>query len=51
MQSDIPSKIDADLHFDMLVLGAGPGGYSAAFRCADLGMKTALVERYPALVS
>ena len=33
----------------MLVLGAGPGGYSAAFRAADLGMKTVLVERYPAL--
>ncbi len=33
----------------MLVLGAGPGGYSAAFRSADLGMKTILVERYPTL--
>jgi dihydrolipoamide dehydrogenase len=33
----------------MLVLGAGPGGYSAAFRSADLGMKTALVERYATL--
>jgi len=31
------------------VLGAGPGGYSAAFRSADLGMKTVLVERYPTL--
>ncbi|MBI1942093.1 MAG: dihydrolipoyl dehydrogenase [Betaproteobacteria bacterium] len=34
---------------DMLVLGAGPGGYSAAFRAADLGMKTVLIERYPVL--
>ncbi|HEY8049547.1 MAG TPA: dihydrolipoyl dehydrogenase [Ramlibacter sp.] len=34
---------------DMLVLGAGPGGYSAAFRAADLGMKTILVERYATL--
>ncbi len=34
---------------DMLVLGAGPGGYSAAFRSADLGMNTILVERYPTL--
>lgn len=34
---------------EMLVLGAGPGGYSAAFRCADLGMRTVLVERYPTL--
>jgi len=33
----------------MLVLGAGPGGYSAAFRSADLGMKTVLVERYSTL--
>ncbi|RZU03059.1 dihydrolipoyl dehydrogenase [Rivibacter subsaxonicus] len=32
--------------FDVLVLGAGPGGYSAAFRAADLGLKVALVERY-----
>jgi dihydrolipoamide dehydrogenase len=39
----------ADLECDMLVLGAGPGGYSAAFRAADLGMKTVLVERYAAL--
>jgi dihydrolipoamide dehydrogenase len=39
----------ADLECDMLVLGAGPGGYSAAFRSADLGMKTVLVERYPTL--
>jgi len=35
--------------FDLLVLGAGPGGYSAAFRAADLGLKTVLVERYPTL--
>jgi dihydrolipoamide dehydrogenase len=39
----------ADVECDVLVLGAGPGGYSAAFRAADLGMKTVLVERYPAL--
>jgi dihydrolipoamide dehydrogenase len=37
---------DADIECEMLVLGAGPGGYSAAFRSADLGMKTVLVERY-----
>jgi dihydrolipoamide dehydrogenase len=34
---------------DVLVLGSGPGGYSAAFRAADLGMKVILVERYKAL--
>jgi dihydrolipoamide dehydrogenase len=39
----------ADIECDMLVLGAGPGGYSAAFRAADLGMKTVLVERFPTL--
>ncbi len=39
----------ADLECDMLVLGAGPGGYSAAFRAADLGLKTVIVERYPVL--
>jgi dihydrolipoamide dehydrogenase len=39
----------ADVQCDMLVLGAGPGGYSAAFRAADLGMNTVLVERYSTL--
>jgi|TARA_B110000116_G_scaffold272399_1_gene297214 dihydrolipoamide dehydrogenase len=34
---------------DLLVLGAGPGGYTAAFRAADLGMKVTLVERWPVL--
>ncbi len=34
---------------DTLVLGAGPGGYTAAFRAADLGQKVVLVERYPVL--
>jgi len=40
---------NVDIECDMLVLGAGPGGYSAAFRSADLGMKTVLVERYATL--
>jgi dihydrolipoamide dehydrogenase len=38
-----------DIECDVLVLGAGPGGYSAAFRAADLGMKVVLVERYASL--
>jgi len=38
-----------DIECDMMVLGAGPGGYSAAFRAADLGMNTVLVEKYAAL--
>ena len=39
----------SDLHAEVLVLGAGPGGYTAAFRAADLGKKVVLVERYPTL--
>ncbi len=39
----------ADVECDVVVLGAGVGGYSAAFRAADLGMATVLVERYPTL--
>jgi dihydrolipoamide dehydrogenase len=43
------ASLDADLHAEVLVLGAGPGGYTAAFRSADLGKKVVLVERYPTL--
>ena len=39
----------SDLHAEVLVLGAGPGGYTAAFRAADLGKQVVLVERYPTL--
>ena len=39
----------AEFDFDVVVIGAGPGGYTAAFRAADLGLKVALVERYDAL--
>jgi dihydrolipoamide dehydrogenase len=39
----------AEGEYDVLVLGAGPGGYSAAFRAADLGLKVVLVERYATL--
>jgi len=39
----------ADQAFDLVVLGGGPGGYSAAFRAADLGLKVAIVERYATL--
>jgi dihydrolipoamide dehydrogenase len=38
-----------DVHAEVLVLGSGPGGYTAAFRAADLGKKVVLVERYPSL--
>lgn len=39
----------ADIECDVVVIGAGPGGYSAAFRAADLGLNVILVERYPTL--
>ncbi len=42
-------KGSADIECEMVVLGAGPGGYSAAFRAADLGMKTVIIERYAQL--
>src|SRR5437764_3491473 len=41
--------VKSDLECDVLVLGAGPGGYTAAFRAADLGQRVVLVERYPSL--
>ena len=40
---------DVDVRAQVVVLGAGPGGYTAAFRAADLGRRTVLVERYPTL--
>ena len=47
MVASYAGKVDAK--FDLLVLGAGPGGYSAAFRAADLGLNVVLVERYSTL--
>jgi dihydrolipoamide dehydrogenase len=43
------ASLDSDIHAEVLVLGAGPGGYTAAFRAADLGKKVVLVERYALL--
>jgi len=43
----VSDKPDAD--YDVVVIGGGPGGYSAAFRAADLGLKVAIVERYATL--
>ncbi|MEQ1746217.1 MAG: dihydrolipoyl dehydrogenase [Saprospiraceae bacterium] len=37
------------MQYDVTIIGSGPGGYVAAIRCAQLGMKTAIIERYPAL--
>ncbi len=42
-------ETDHSFDFDLIVLGSGPGGYTAAFRAADLGLKVALVERYASL--
>ena len=44
-----PVAAQGDYHAEVLVLGAGPGGYTAAFRAADLGKKVVLVERWPSL--
>ena len=44
-----PAQTASDVDCDVVVIGAGPGGYSAAFRAADLGLRTVLVERYPTL--
>ena len=45
----ISEPIKANVDAQVVVLGAGPGGYTAAFRAADLGLKTILIERYPSL--
>ena len=43
------TKSETEIQADVVVLGAGPGGYTAAFRAADLGKKVVLIERYPNL--
>ena len=51
-QSSIPaprSSIKGDIHAEVVVLGAGPGGYTAAFRAADLGKQVVLIEKHAAL--
>ncbi|SDY59466.1 dihydrolipoyl dehydrogenase [Citreimonas salinaria] len=56
-QDDAPKAVQAtgdasgkgDVHAEVVVLGSGPGGYSAAFRAADLGKSVVLIERYPSL--
>ena len=47
--ASLPAGAAADIECDVVVLGSGPGGYSAAFRAADLGKKVVLVERYATL--
>ena len=45
----VAAAAGADLHAEVVVLGSGPGGYTAAFRAADLGKKVVLIERYATL--
>lgn len=49
LASAMPPPPEGDFDYDVVVLGSGPGGYTAAFRAADLGLKVALIERYPEL--
>jgi len=49
MSNKTKSKASGANEYDVVVLGSGPGGYTAAFRAADLGLRVALIERYPAL--
>ncbi len=49
LPTPVTAATSGDIHAEVLVLGSGPGGYTAAFRAADLGKKTVLVERYPKL--
>lgn len=48
-KSDQSGATGQTFETDLLVLGAGPGGYTAAFRAADLGLRVTLVERFPDL--
>lgn len=45
----VPASARGDVHAEVVVLGSGPGGYTAAFRTADLGRKVVLIERNPTL--
>ena len=45
----VAKRREGDVHAEVLVVGSGPGGYTAAFRAADLGLDVVMVERYPSL--
>ncbi len=49
MSDGIEARVAGKFDYDVVVIGSGPGGYTAAFRAADLGLRVALIERYPAL--
>ena len=44
--AQVSASINADIHAEVLVLGSGPGGYTAAFRASDLGKKVVMIERH-----
>lgn len=45
MTADSVGEVEMDTDFDVVVLGAGPGGYVAAIRCAQLGLRTAIEHK------
>ncbi|MDO8333881.1 MAG: dihydrolipoyl dehydrogenase [Nitrosomonas sp.] len=49
VETEVAAIPTGDIHAEVVVLGAGPGGYTAAFRAADLGKKVVLIERYATL--
>lgn len=49
VETEVAAIPTGDIHAEIVVLGAGPGGYTAAFRAADLGKKVVLIERYATL--
>ncbi len=49
MSDSIATSVPGKFDYDVVVVGSGPGGYTAAFRAADLGLRVALIERYPVL--
>lgn len=49
VETEVAAIPTSDIHAEVVVLGAGPGGYTAAFRAADLGKKVVLIERYATL--
>jgi dihydrolipoamide dehydrogenase len=49
MSDSIETRVPGNFDYDVVVVGSGPGGYTAAFRAADLGLRVALIERYPVL--
>lgn len=49
ISNNVPLESRKDLEVDLVVIGGGPAGYTAAFRAADLGLKTIIIDKYPEL--